>query len=120
MSQAAVEGLWSTTIQQHSERTVPDRAREFLAQGHVAHVGFQQDGLPYVIPMLYQYSVDRPDRLYLHGGLTQSLDPASRVGRAGVCHGDGSRWPGLFARRAISLGKLSLRDVLWPCTAGGR
>ena len=64
---------WTTTIRQHPERAVPERVQEFLAQGYVAHVGFEQDGRPYVIPMLYQYSADRPDRLYLHGG------PASRA-----------------------------------------
>ena len=73
MSDAAVGSSWNTTIHQHSERAAPDRAREFLAQGHVAHVGFQQDGRPYVIPMLYQYSIERPDRLYVHGGLTSRL-----------------------------------------------
>lgn len=73
MSDAAAGSSWTTTIHQHSERTVPDRAGEYLAQGHVAHVGFQQDGLPYVVPMLYQYSIERPDRLYVHGGLTSRL-----------------------------------------------
>jgi nitroimidazol reductase NimA-like FMN-containing flavoprotein (pyridoxamine 5'-phosphate oxidase superfamily) len=63
------ETTWITTIRQHPERAVPESAQEFLAQGHVAHVGFEQDGTPYVIPMLYHYGADRPDRLYLHGGL---------------------------------------------------
>src|SRR5208337_785339 len=27
-------------------------------------------GRPYVIPMLYHYAADRPDRLYLHGGVS--------------------------------------------------
>jgi uncharacterized protein len=66
-------GTWITTIHQHPERAVPERAQEFLAQGYVAHVGFEQDGRPYVIPMLYHYAADCPDRLYLHGG------PASRT-----------------------------------------
>lgn len=73
MSDAAVESIWTTTVRQHPERTVPDRGQEFLAKGYVAHVGFEQDGLPYVIPMLYQYSVERRDRLYVHGGLTSRL-----------------------------------------------
>jgi len=73
MTSTAANSTWTTTIRQHPERAVPERAQEFLAQGHVAHVGFEQDGRPYVIPMLYQYSVERPDRLYLHGG------PASRT-----------------------------------------
>lgn len=59
---------WTTKIRQHPERAVPERAQEFLAAGLVAHVGFVYEGRPYVIPMLYQYSSARPDRLYLHGG----------------------------------------------------
>ena len=65
--------VWSTRIRQHPERAVPDRAQEFLASGQVAHVGFEFEGRPYVIPMLYEYSVQRPGRLYLHGG------PSSRI-----------------------------------------
>ena len=61
-------GNWTTTVRQHPERAVPQRAQEFLSQGQVAHVGFEQDGRPYVIPMLYHYSVGRPDRVYLHSG----------------------------------------------------
>jgi uncharacterized protein len=61
---------WTTAVRQHPERSVPQRAQEFLAQGHVAHVGFEHDGRPYVIPMLYQYSPERPDRLYLHSGFS--------------------------------------------------
>jgi uncharacterized protein len=61
---------WITNVRQHPERAVPDRAQEFLAQGYVAHVGFEQDGRPYVIPMLYHYAAERPDRLYLHGGIS--------------------------------------------------
>jgi nitroimidazol reductase NimA-like FMN-containing flavoprotein (pyridoxamine 5'-phosphate oxidase superfamily) len=64
------EGNWITVVRQHPERAVPQRAQEFLAQGQVAHVGFEQDGRPYVIPMLYQYSIEAPDRLYLHSGFS--------------------------------------------------
>jgi hypothetical protein len=64
---------WTTKVRQHPERAVPQRAQEFLAEGQVAHVGFEHDGRPYVIPMLYQYSADQPDRIYLHSG------PASRT-----------------------------------------
>jgi nitroimidazol reductase NimA-like FMN-containing flavoprotein (pyridoxamine 5'-phosphate oxidase superfamily) len=73
MSDTATDGAWVTTIRQHPERGVPDRAHEFLAEGYVAHVGFEHDGRPYVIPMLYQYSAERPDRLYLHGGLLSRM-----------------------------------------------
>ncbi len=71
MSDAAT--TWTTKVRQHPERSVPERAQEFLATGQVAHVGFEFDGLPYVIPMLYEYSSKRPDRMYLHGG------PSSRI-----------------------------------------
>jgi hypothetical protein len=60
---------WTTTVRQHPERAVPQRAQEFLAQGQVAHVGFEQDGRPYVIPMLYHFAPVCPDRIYLHSGL---------------------------------------------------
>ena len=73
MNETAIECPWKATIRQHSERNVPERAWEFLAQGQVAHVGFEQDGRPYVIPMLYHYGMDRPDRLYVHGGLSSRL-----------------------------------------------
>ncbi len=73
MGNTVANGTWATTIRQHPERAVPEHAWEFLAQGHVAHVGFEQDGKPYVIPMLYHYAAEYPDRLYLHGGV------ASRV-----------------------------------------
>ena len=67
------ENIWTTKIRQHPERAVPDRAREFLTSGQVAHVGFEFEGRPYVIPMLYGYSEEQPDRIYLHSG------PASRM-----------------------------------------
>ncbi len=73
MSDTAVESRWATTIRQHAERAVPQRAQEILLQGHVAHIGFVQDGRPYVIPMLYHYGADRPDRIYVHGGLASRL-----------------------------------------------
>ncbi len=73
MSDTAKNAPWITTVRQHPERAVPNRAQEFLAQGYVAHVGFEQDGRPYVIPMLYHYAADRPDRLYLHGGVSSRV-----------------------------------------------
>jgi uncharacterized protein len=73
MSDTAVESRWTTKIRQHSERAVPDRAQEFLAQGYVAHVGFEQDGRPYVIPMLYHFGAEWPDRLFVHGGLSSRM-----------------------------------------------
>ena len=50
----------------YAKRTVSARAQRdaILAEGLVAHVGFVQDGQPYVIPMSYLY---RDGRLFLHG-----------------------------------------------------
>jgi uncharacterized protein len=73
MSEVVVECPWHTAIHQHPERNVSEQASNLLVQGRIAHVGFEQDGLPYVIPMLYHYAMDRPDRLYIHGGLTSRL-----------------------------------------------
>jgi nitroimidazol reductase NimA-like FMN-containing flavoprotein (pyridoxamine 5'-phosphate oxidase superfamily) len=35
----------------------------------VAHVGFVEDGQPFVIPLGYQFSAETPDRIYFHGSL---------------------------------------------------
>lgn len=67
---------WVTKLRQHPEREVDERAGEFLAQGRVAHVGFEFERRPYVIPMLYEFSAEQPQSLYLHGG------PASRMLKA--------------------------------------
>jgi len=66
-------GIWTTKVHQHPERAVPERAQEFLSQGRIAHIGFMQDGLPYVVPTLYQYSPAQPDRIYLHGGMSSRM-----------------------------------------------
>ena len=68
-----ITGNWFTTVRQHPERAVPQLAQEFLTQGRVAHVGFQQDGLPYVVPTLYHYSSEQPERIYLHGGMSSRM-----------------------------------------------
>ena len=54
-------------IADHAERAVPEQASAILAAGLVAYVGFAHDGLPYVIPMNYQYDPAEPATLYLHG-----------------------------------------------------
>ncbi len=54
-------------IRRHPDRAVPSEASNILAQGTVAHVGFVQDGQPYVIPFTYHYDPAQPQRLYLHG-----------------------------------------------------
>ena len=56
-------------IKNHPERAVPDEAAEILKNGLVAHVGFIEDGLPYVIPLSYHYDDQNPERIYLHGSI---------------------------------------------------
>ena len=55
-----------STIRAHAERSVPDSAPAILAAGLVAHVGFEVDGQPYVIPMSYHYDPGEPRRIHLH------------------------------------------------------
>jgi nitroimidazol reductase NimA-like FMN-containing flavoprotein (pyridoxamine 5'-phosphate oxidase superfamily) len=54
-------------IQRHPERGAADRAAEFLAAGHVAHLAFVENGQPVVMPLSYHYDPAEPDRLYMHG-----------------------------------------------------
>jgi hypothetical protein len=58
-----------TTIRQHSERSVPDEAAAIFAAGYVAHVGFVDDGQPYVIPFSYGFDAGDPARIHLHGAV---------------------------------------------------
>ena len=58
-----------TRIRNHPERAVPEQASEILTQGFVAHVGFVEEGVPYVIPLSYHYDVESPESIYLHGSI---------------------------------------------------
>jgi hypothetical protein len=58
-----------STIRTHADRSVPEDAAQILAAGYVAHLGFVEDGQPFVIPLSYQFSPAAPDRIYLHGSL---------------------------------------------------
>lgn len=63
-----IENDYKIKIERHPERKGDDtQAQEVLAQGLVAHVGFIEQGLPYVIPMSYHYDPGEPLALYLHG-----------------------------------------------------
>lgn len=66
-------------IRRHPERAVPDEAGAILAAGTVAHVGFLDGDQPFVIPLLYHYEPERPDRLWLHGSRGSRLQ--RRLGR---------------------------------------
>ncbi|GBD11192.1 hypothetical protein HRbin23_00844 [bacterium HR23] len=58
-----------TRIRRHPERAVPEEWQDILARGMVAHLGFVQDGLPYVLPFSYHYDPAQPNLLYLHGSV---------------------------------------------------
>ncbi|MDX1577239.1 MAG: pyridoxamine 5'-phosphate oxidase family protein [Gemmatimonadota bacterium] len=77
-----------TRLRMHPERSVPDEVDDILRGGLVAHLGFQVDGQPFVIPMLYHYDApaageDR-GRLFLHGG-TKSRAMRHLASGAPVC-----------------------------------
>lgn len=58
-----------STIRTHADRSVPEEAARIFAEGHVAHVGFAEEGQPFVIPLGYQFSPETPGRIYFHGSL---------------------------------------------------
>lgn len=73
-----------TRIRNHPERAVPEQAAEILSHGYVAHVGFVEDGMPYVIPLSYHYDADSPESIYLHGSIRSRAMKALGSG-APVC-----------------------------------
>ena len=58
-----------TRIRNHPERAVPEETTEILSQGMVAHLGFMQDDVPFVIPFTYHYDAESPASIYLHGSI---------------------------------------------------
>ncbi len=60
--------MFKTKIERHPERAATQEAIEILKEGLVAHVGFIDEGLPYVIPMSYEYDAEL-EAVYLHGSL---------------------------------------------------
>ena len=58
-----------TRIRNHPERAVPEETTEILSKGLVAHLGFIQDKVPFVIPFTYHYDPESPDSIYLHGSI---------------------------------------------------
>jgi nitroimidazol reductase NimA-like FMN-containing flavoprotein (pyridoxamine 5'-phosphate oxidase superfamily) len=55
-----------TKVRRLSKRAVYDKPKvhEILAEGFLCHVGFVQDGRPFVIPTLYGLS---GETIYMHG-----------------------------------------------------
>ena len=58
-----------TQIRNHPERAVPEETEQILADGIVGHVGFVEDGMPYVIPFSYHYDRRQRNVIYLHGSI---------------------------------------------------
>jgi nitroimidazol reductase NimA-like FMN-containing flavoprotein (pyridoxamine 5'-phosphate oxidase superfamily) len=71
-----------SSIRRHAERGVSDRAAGILAEGHVAHVAFVEDGQPFVIPMGYHFDPESPDRLYVHGAQDSRIMQTLKSGAA--------------------------------------
>lgn len=63
---------------------MPEQAADILSQGFVAHVGFVEEGMPYVIPLSYHYDPDSPASIYLHGSIRSRAMKALASG-APVC-----------------------------------
>jgi nitroimidazol reductase NimA-like FMN-containing flavoprotein (pyridoxamine 5'-phosphate oxidase superfamily) len=68
----AVPATERTRVRRHPERAMPDRdvALAILDEALVCHLGFVDDGVPYVIPTMY---ARQGDVVYIHGS------PASRM-----------------------------------------
>lgn len=71
-------------IRQHPERSAAEQAAQILAVGHVAHVGFEQDGQPFILPFSYHFDPAEPEMLYLHGA-RGSRTMQALAGGARVC-----------------------------------
>src|SRR5262249_1084806 len=94
-------------VQRHPERARPELAEAILRMGRVAHVAFQLESQPYVLPLTYDYD---DGTLYLHGA------PAGRalgVLRTGVpvCI-EVTLLDGLVASRNAKSHSMNYRSVL--------
>ena len=101
--------LSRTTIRRHPERALalPEDAEAILAEGLVAHVGFVQDGQPYVLPMTYLY---QDGSIFIHGA------PASRTVKtlasgAPVCV-EVTLVDGLIASKSAETHSVNYRSVI--------
>jgi uncharacterized protein len=98
-----------TTVRRHPERGRYDRATidAILDEALVCHAGFQDEGRPFVIPMIHARA---GDTLYLHGS------PASRMLRALRRNGDvcvtATIVDGLVLARSLYHHSLNSRSVV--------
>jgi nitroimidazol reductase NimA-like FMN-containing flavoprotein (pyridoxamine 5'-phosphate oxidase superfamily) len=132
-----------TRIRVHPERSRSEEAHAILAAGLVAHVGFVQDGQPFVIPMTYHFEPERPEHLYLHGAhhsrLMQHLGAGAEVcvtvtlvdglvhSRTALFHSVNYRSVVVFGRAAAPPSRDDQRRLLegmvaryWPGRMAGR
>jgi len=94
-------------LRRHPERARPELAEAILLAGRVAHVAFQLDGQPYVLPLTYDYDAGT---IYLHGA------PASRTLRAlragiPICI-EVTQLDGLVASRDAKSHSMNYRSVI--------
>jgi len=104
-----------TAIRRHPERalSVPEDAAAILDQALVAHVGFQQDGQPFVIPFTFLY---RDGCIYLHGSTASRTMRALAAG-APVCI-EVTLVDGLIASKTAETHSVNYRSVV--CFGRGR
>lgn len=67
-------------IRRHPERAVPGETVDILTEGLVAHVGFSDADGPVVIPLMYGFDTEAPDRIALHGSRASRLQKLLREG----------------------------------------
>jgi nitroimidazol reductase NimA-like FMN-containing flavoprotein (pyridoxamine 5'-phosphate oxidase superfamily) len=102
-----------STIRAHAERSVPDSAPAILAAGLVAHVGFEVDGQPYVIPMSYHYDPSEPRRIHLHATQAVTILDGLVYSRTAKYHSMNYRSVVCFARAAAEAGdRAGLLDAM--------
>lgn len=97
-----------TRIRRHPERARDaEGAEAILRAGRVAHVGFSDGGLPYVLPFTYAYE---DGRLYLHGARASRTVRLLRAGTP-VCV-EVTLLDGLVASRAAKSHSMNYRSVV--------
>jgi len=103
-------------IRRHPDRSVTSEAGDILAAGTVAHVGFVQDGQPYVIPFSYHYDPANPGQLYLHGATaSRTLQHLAAGNPACICV---TQVQGLVYSRTAMNHSMNYRSVV--CFGRGR
>lgn len=106
-----------TKLRQHPERSAPDAAHAILSAGIVAHVGISDPEGPLVIPMTYEFTMSRPDRIYLHGAHHSRLLKAVATGEP-VCV-TVTLTDGIVLSKTALNHSVNYRSVVCFCRASG-